>query len=476
MYEPVVPIDYATKDYEGFLQMMKSLIPDLLPEWTDLSESDFGMVILQLAAYGLHVLSFYQDKAFNENFLSTARNRDSIVKLCRFLGYELGIQKPSIATVTFTKYEDSLNIPVKIPAGTKVSTDPQLGDIVVFETEEEVTIPAGVLSTPIVVIQGETYKDDIIGIGDDSKSQKIVVETEDILLDTLSIYTTELGIKREWDKVDDFLSSTSKDLHYTAVIDSNANTEIVFGDGISGSRVSSNTPIYCTYRVGGGSRGNVGAGKITYLYNDINEIESINNIEKASGGEDFESVEKARILAPKLYKTYDRAVTTEDFSSLAMKVQGVAKAKTIETFNENNDVFVYIVPDDYEEAPISLLDRVKTELENKMLVNNILTVFPTEYVPYDLEVTVEIKDEYNNFEKQEEILSYLQKVLSPNHYNHGESIPISYIVGKIHGISGVRKVEVNASVLGATPTEELSCSTIQFLKLDSLTIDVVGGI
>ena len=55
-----LPIDYVTKDYDGFLQMTKDMIPSLTPEWTDNSDSDMGTVILQLLAYGLHVLGYYR--------------------------------------------------------------------------------------------------------------------------------------------------------------------------------------------------------------------------------------------------------------------------------------------------------------------------------------------------------------------------------------------------------------------------------
>ena len=44
-------IDYLTKDYEGFRQAMLGQIPLLLPNWTDRSESDFGIVLIELFAY-----------------------------------------------------------------------------------------------------------------------------------------------------------------------------------------------------------------------------------------------------------------------------------------------------------------------------------------------------------------------------------------------------------------------------------------
>jgi len=36
-------IDYVTKDYDGFREGMLALIPQLLPNWSDRSDSDFGV-------------------------------------------------------------------------------------------------------------------------------------------------------------------------------------------------------------------------------------------------------------------------------------------------------------------------------------------------------------------------------------------------------------------------------------------------
>ena len=58
-------IDYLTKDYEGFKQAMLGQIPVLLPNWTDRSESDFGVVLIELFAYVADILSYYQDRVAN---------------------------------------------------------------------------------------------------------------------------------------------------------------------------------------------------------------------------------------------------------------------------------------------------------------------------------------------------------------------------------------------------------------------------
>ena len=64
-------IDYLTKDYAGFRQAMLDQIPLRLPAWKDRSESDFGVVLIELFAYVADILSYYQDRVANEAYLAT---------------------------------------------------------------------------------------------------------------------------------------------------------------------------------------------------------------------------------------------------------------------------------------------------------------------------------------------------------------------------------------------------------------------
>ena len=73
-------IDYLTKDYAGFRQAMLDQIPLRLPAWKDRSESDFGVVLIELFAYVADILSYYQDRVANEAYLATATQRRSLTR------------------------------------------------------------------------------------------------------------------------------------------------------------------------------------------------------------------------------------------------------------------------------------------------------------------------------------------------------------------------------------------------------------
>lgn len=93
-------IDYIAKDYESFRQAMIDLIPQKLPEWTDRSEADFGVVLIELFAYMADILGYYQDRIANESFLATAQERRSVIHHLRTIGYELAAPAPASALLS----------------------------------------------------------------------------------------------------------------------------------------------------------------------------------------------------------------------------------------------------------------------------------------------------------------------------------------------------------------------------------------
>lgn len=88
-------VDYLTLDYEGFRQMMIDRLKVNLPEYTDYSETDMGVVLIELAAHGLDIISYYKDRQALECFLPTARERKNVIMHCKLFGYTLDSATPS---------------------------------------------------------------------------------------------------------------------------------------------------------------------------------------------------------------------------------------------------------------------------------------------------------------------------------------------------------------------------------------------
>jgi len=76
-------IDYASGDFQTFLDNLLSLLEAELPESTfnDFVASQLTMFLLRMNAYIGDIQSFKLDIAANENFLVTAEQRRSIIRI-----------------------------------------------------------------------------------------------------------------------------------------------------------------------------------------------------------------------------------------------------------------------------------------------------------------------------------------------------------------------------------------------------------
>ncbi len=117
---------------------------------------------------------------------------------------------------------------------------------------------------------------------------------------------------------------------YRIVNDDEGKSRVLFGDGVEGARLpSGNHNVRAVYRKGLGLGGNVAAGKLTTLLTRPLGLSGADNPEAASGGEDAETLDKARENAPLTVLTLDRAVSVRDYRDYARAFAGIAKAHAL---------------------------------------------------------------------------------------------------------------------------------------------------
>ena len=57
MRKPTQNIDYTSRDYEAYRELMLQKLREKIPEYTDTSQTDAGIVLLECLANGLDILS-----------------------------------------------------------------------------------------------------------------------------------------------------------------------------------------------------------------------------------------------------------------------------------------------------------------------------------------------------------------------------------------------------------------------------------
>ena len=351
-------IDYTSKDYESYRADMLKSLQEKMPEYTDLRESDAGVVIIELLAQGLDVLSLYQDILANEVYIATAEQRENIMKWCSMLGYT-----PRYATVAKFKqvFElvSVLNTDTLIPKGTLVKTSGSSGeDEVTFETMKDLLIPkgkTGLEKTPegeyiytVDVFEGVPVNNELLGSSDGSPNQKYSLKFPKAVLDDTLIVQVDSGYGFEtWTRVDNFIEATPYAKQYSVSVDNNDNVIITFGDGVFGKIPPyGKNNIYASYRIGGGSQGNVGINKITELDTSIALVKSTFNPYNAyESGQDKETPTEISRNAPIANRTRWGAITLEDFSDVVVsefypKVQWAVSKR--DPSNQDN-LYIYVM-------------------------------------------------------------------------------------------------------------------------------------
>lgn len=153
-------------------------------------------------------------------------------------------------------------------------------------------------------------------------------------------------------------------------------TIVAFGDGLFGAPPPAQASIVAVYRTGGGPEGNVASGKITTsvtgiiasLSNPVTII--VANRQPGSGGLAPESLSEARARIPAFIRTQDRAVTRDDYQTLAVSYSSPAgqvrfARATVRTQNallEGNVVVLYAWTTGVDNALVPLSSALKASL------------------------------------------------------------------------------------------------------------------
>lgn len=329
-------VEYTDKDFDSVLARLQNVAQSVFPEWTDFNTGSFGNILLELFAFVGDVLTFYQDAQARETRIVTARRRKNLLALGKLIGFTPRGNTPAQADETFTLAAVPVN-DVIIPEGTIVRTA-EVTDAVQFRLLEDLTISAG--SNPPVAIAVVENSDEVADtFASTSLPNQEFVLTRGPFIDTLPAAST--GVTDDvgtWAQVTSFLNSTSADLHYTITVDENDRATIRFGNGTNGA-IPTGT-ITVSYTIGGGTRGNVDAGRINRIVGSFTDVlgnpvtVAVTNVDASSGGANRESNESIRQRAPETLRVQNRAVAREDFEIVARQVDGVSRALML-TSNED---------------------------------------------------------------------------------------------------------------------------------------------
>lgn len=522
-------IDYLARDYNSFRKALIDLIPAKLPEWTDRSEADFGIALIELFAYMADILSYYQDRIANEAFLSTAQERRSIINHLRLIGYEM---TPAAAASTKLNLivGDSVTQVVEVRKGdqfgTKGSPDRKsvtfeyTGDKpLVIDPTQGPFIPAQKpdgsplanfkeFENVIPVREGKTISNEVIGVSDGRPNQRyrlaqprmlresltIVVETNpptpawrsrrDLIFSGRAFTGPQLAALEHQERIGSTLAfSSAADADYAIETDESDITTVIFGDGQFGKIPPTGMRILATYRVGGGPEGNVGEGQITQVIKapqlQLLGVKVVNR-HPASGGAERESIEQAAKFAPTVFASMQRSVTADDYVAQAKLFPGVSKARAEAT--NWNEVRLYIAPTGQGEPPSDVMKRdLIAYFEDKRMLTSYIEIHKPDYVKIDIDASVIALGHFRNDDVQDAAEKAVMDLLDFEKVDFKQKLYLSKIYEKFEALPGVDSVFVNRFQRANTEPAIPEAGTIELLEnqipvVGKLVVNVSGGI
>lgn len=466
---PTNGIDYTSKDYESYRNDMIKQLGIKMPEYTDIRQSDAGIVILELLAQGLDILSYYQDVIANEAFLVTEEQRSNALKWCKMLSYTPKASTPAEFTQVFV-LSSIQETDTVIPRGTVVKTQGTPTEpSVYFETQSDLTIPAGALGNEmqdneylysVKVVQGVSVFGEFLGSSTGLANQRFKLNYSPAILDSISVLINEGSGFEKWTKVDNFIDSSSTSRDYTVTIDDNDEATIIFGDGVFGKipKIFENG-IYCSYRVGGGTQGNVGANKISLLDTNLALVISTFNPKTADvEGQDKESLDEIKRNAPIAYRTVWGALTINDFADVVKTNFLEVDKSSSYSSGDGRDVDIYVllkndasVSPQLREDILSMFDENKGG--RKLIGAGQITLNSAIKTPVNISATLSVKPRYDFNTVKENITAFLTDYFAVGNRDFDTELSFSELVSEImnpsNAIDGIRFFKITS------PTEDV---------------------
>jgi len=477
-------IDYTSLDWLSFLSDMVDKIPQLTPEWTDYSPSDQGMVVLELVSFILDALSYRCDVIANESYIQTAVLRKSVLNLAKMIDYTPAPAVSAVTDLMFTITPQTIDF--VIPAGKQVSTQPTgVEESYVFETLNDLTISAGQTTGTVAAIEGET-KREILGSSTGLPAQFFELSFKPLSYApdgtcSLEVYVTENGIEERWTLVPTLIDSKPSEKHCEIETDENDVVTVNFGDNQNGKIPAPGTNnVRAVYRVGGGAHGNVGANKINRMVSNISEVSSVTNPLPAVGGVDRETVEGIKRMAPRMLRTLWRAVTAEDYKTLAEVLPGVAKATVLCAPPGQSaywgQVNLYIAPEGGGLPTAELKHMVEEYFADREMLTATTVVFDPVYVPVNVSLEVAVKENYMRLDIENIVREAVRNFFNFPNVDFGQCVFMSDLVSSVDAIEGVRYVNLTLLTRDVTGVSNVIIAANEVPQLGVLAIDSFGGI
>lgn len=312
---------------------LRSQIKDYLRTNSDFIDFDFEgsnfSVLIDILAYNSYLTAFNTNMAVNESFIDSATLRENVVSLARNIGYVPRSKRAARAVVSF--FVDTSGIDpnrnlrsITLKAGLVALGFIQNGSYV-FSIPEDITVPIDnnqiAFFSNVEIYEG-SYLTSTFFVTNKDFNQKFIIPNSGVDTSTVRVRVIT-NIEEEYQHLTNIFNVNSSTRMYLLQEILDEKYQIIFGDGILGKKPESNSTILVSYITTKGSFANgIQSFSFSGILRDNNDnpitqgISSLATQQIAENGDEIESVENIKYLAPRVYASQYRAVTANDYKSL----------------------------------------------------------------------------------------------------------------------------------------------------------------
>ena len=327
---------------------IKAQIKDYLRANSNFTDYDFEgsnfSILIDTLAYNSYVTAYNTSMAVNEAFIDSATVRENVVSLARNIGYVPQSRKSSVANISFSVDVNAIGAKVvKLHKGVVALGQMESGDYI-FSIPDDITVNVdtnGIANfTNIEVYEGSLIEKKFI-VDDSQSNAKYILPNSDIDTSTIRVTMTtgahldplanrtaaeNLTINTVWNRYENIFQVNKDSRLFLIQEIEDEKYQLLFGDGTLGMKPIDSSIITATYIVTNGEAGDGAAnfsfsGRLSHKLGGLDTnitsgISLLTTLQSSQNGAEIESIDKIKYLAPRVYASQQRAVTSNDYISL----------------------------------------------------------------------------------------------------------------------------------------------------------------
>ncbi|GAA4191157.1 putative baseplate assembly protein [Microbacterium oryzae] len=298
-----------------------------------------------------------------------------------------------------------------------------------------------------------------------------------------AVRLVERATGREWLPTRDLLGTNAFLRDFVVELEADGRATIRFGDGEYGARPRAGTVFEVRMRRGNGPAGNIGRGSIGHVVTPTPGITGATNLVPARGGTRAEPIERTRQHAPAAFFVAERAVTAEDYATMAERHPEVQRAVATERYT-GGWYTVFLTVDRHGGGAVDArFEReLRRFLEKFRMAGHDLEIDGPRFIALEVVLRVCVLPEYYRADVRQALLTRLGRgrrqeggpaFFHPDEFTFGQPVTLSALLAAAHGVEGVHLVEPIAFQRRGDPRGdalrrgELTVGRMEIARLDN---------